>query len=121
MKENDIESILRGSKPQVKDNHAFLLEVQQKMSAVEGLKSEVDRQRRYGRTSVIIALLLGLIVGALAMSLSYLYPLDPSAINGCLISDIRVFIESYKVYLLLSVAGCAISLGLIFGQQKAFT
>ena len=117
MKENDIESILRGSKPQVKDNHAFLLEVQQKMSAVEGLKSEVDRQRR----SVIIALLLGLIVGAVAMSLSYLYPLDPSSINGSLISDIRVFIESYKVYLLLSVAGCAISLGLIFGQQKAFT
>lgn len=120
MKNNDIESILRDSKPQVKDNPAFLLEVQQKMRAVEGIKDEVDRQRRYGRSSVIVALVLGLIVGALAMSLAYLYPIDPSAINDSVISDIRGLIESYRQYLLLPVAGCAISLGLILGRQKAF-
>jgi hypothetical protein len=120
MKNNDIESILRDSKPQVKDNPAFLLEVQQKMRAVEGIKDEVDRQRRYGRSSVIVALVLGLIVGALAISLAYLYPIEPSAINDSVISDIRVMIESYRQYLLLPVAGCAISLGLILGRQKAF-
>ena len=120
MKNNDIESILRDSKPQVKDNPAFLLEVQQKMSAVEGIKNEVDRQRRYGRSAIVVALVLGLIAGALAVSLAYLYPIDPSAINDSLISDIRVFIESYKQYLLLPVAGFAIALGLILGQQKAF-
>ena len=120
MKNNDIESILRDSKPQVKDNPAFLLEVQQKMRAVEGIMNEVDRQRRYGRSSVIVALVLGLIVGAMSMSLAYLYPIDSSAINDSLISDIRVFMESYKQYLLLPVAGCAIALGLILGRQKAF-
>ena len=120
MKNNDIESILRDSKPQVKDNPAFLLEVQQKMSAVEGIKNEVDRQRRYGRSAIVVALVLGLIAGALAVSLAYLYPIDSSAINDSLISDIRVFIESYKQYLLLPVAGCAIALGLILGRQKAF-
>ena len=120
MKNNDIESILRDSKPQVKDNPAFLLEVQQKMRAVEGIKNEVDRQRRHGRSSVIVALVLGLIVGAVSMSLAYLYPIDPSAINDSLISDIRVFMESYKHYLLLPVAGCAIALGMILGRQKAF-
>ena len=120
MKNNDIESILRDSKPQVKDNPAFLLEVQQKMRAVEGIKNEVDRQRRYGRSSVIAALVLGLIVGAMSMSLAYLYPIDQSAINDSLISDIRVFMESYKQYLLLPVAGSAIALGMILGRQKAF-
>ena len=120
MKNNDIESILRDSKPQVKDNPAFLLEVQQKMRAVEGIKNEVDRQRRYGRSSVIVALVLGLIVGAMSMSLAYLYPIDPSAINDSLISDIRVFMESYKHYLLLPVTGCAIALGMILGRQNAF-
>ena len=120
MKNNDIESILRDSKPQVKDNPAFLLEVQQKMRAVEGIKNEVDRQRRYGRSSVIVALVLGLIVGAMSMSLAYLYPIDSSAINDSLISDIRVFMESYKHYLLLPVAGCAIALGMILGRQNAF-
>ena len=117
MKNIDIESILRESKPQVKDNPAFMLEVQQKMSAVEGIKNEVDRQRRYGRTAVIIALLAGLIVGALAMSLAYLYPVDPSGINDSIISDIRIFMETYKNYLLLPIAGCAISLSLIIERQ----
>jgi hypothetical protein len=120
MKNNDIESILRDSKPQVKDNPAFLLEVQQRMRTVEGIKNEVDRQRRFGRTAVIVALFAGLIVGALAISIAYLRPIDPSAINDSIISEIRVFLDSYKQYLLLPIAGCAISLGLILGRQKTF-
>ena len=120
MKDKDIESILRDSRPQVRENPAFLLEVQQKMRAVEGIKNEVDRQRRYGRSTLLIALVSGLITGTLAMMVAYLYPIDPSAISDNMISAIRVFMESYKQYLLLPVAGCAIALGLILGRQKAF-
>ncbi len=120
MKNNDIESILRESRPHVKEDPTFLLEVQQKMSAVEGIKKEVDAQRRYGRSAIILALIIGLAVGALAMSLAYLYPVDPSAISESIISEIRVFIDMYKHYLLLPVAGCAIALGLILGRHKAF-
>ena len=118
MKNKDIESILRDSRPQVQDNPAFLLEVQQKMRAVEGIKNEVDRQRRYGRNALILTLVSGLLLGAVAMSLTYLYPIDTSAISEGILSDIRVFLESYKQYLILPIAGCAISLGVIFGRQK---
>lgn len=90
------------------------------MREVEGIKSEVDRQRRYGRSALVIALASGLIAGALAMSLAYLYPIDTSSINDSIISGIRVFIDSYKQYLLLPIAGCAIALGLILGRQNAF-
>ena len=117
MKDKDIESILRDSRPQVRDNPAFLLEVQQKMRAVDGIKNEVDMQRRYGRTALILALVSGLIVGALAMSLAYIYPIDTTAISDGVLSDIRVFLESYKWYLLLPIAGCAISLGVIFAHK----
>ena len=41
-KNNDIDSFLRENKPKVKENTAFLLEVQQKMRAVDGIKTEVD-------------------------------------------------------------------------------
>ena len=119
MKNKDIESILRDSRPQVQDNPAFLLEVQQKMRAVEGIKNEVDRQRRYGRTALILALVSGLILGAVAMSLTYLYPMDTTAISDGILSDIRVFLESYRQYLLLPIAGCAISLGVIFGRPNS--
>ena len=118
MKNKDIESILRDSRPQVQDNPAFLLEVQHKMRAVEGIKNEVDRQRRYGRTALILALVSGLILGAAAMSLAYLFPIDTAVISDGILSDIRVFLESYRQYLLLPIAGCAISLGVIFGRQK---
>ena len=120
MKDKDIESILRDSRPQVRENPAFLLEVQQKMCAVEGIKNEVDRQRRYGRNALIMTLVLGLILGAAAISLACLYPIDATAISDGILSDIRVFLESYKQYLLLPIAGCAIALGLILGRQKAF-
>lgn len=116
-KDKDIESILRDSRPQVQDNPAFLLEVQQKMRAVEGIKNEVDRQRRYGRNALILTLVSGLLLGAVAMSLTYLYPIDTSAISEGILSDIRVFVESYKQYLMLLIAGCAISLGIILGRE----
>ena len=119
MKNTDIESILRDSRPQVEDNPAFLLELQQKMRAVEGIKNEVDRQRRHGRTALILALVSGLIIGAAAMSLAYLYPIDTTAISKGLLSDIRVFLESYKQYLLLPIAVCGISLGVIFGRPNS--
>ena len=120
MKNNDIESILRDSRPQVKENPAFILEVQQKMRAVEGIKNEVDRQRRYVRTVLVLALVFGLAAGTLAMSFAYLYPIDPSAFDDSIISDIRLFMDSYKNYFLLPVAGCAIALGLILGRRKIF-
>ncbi len=119
MKNKDIESILRDSRPQVQDNPAFLLEVQQKMRAVEGIKNEVDRQRRYGRNALILTLVSGLLLGAVAMFLAYLYPIDTSAISEGILSDIRVFLESYKQYLILPIAGCAISLGVILGRQNS--
>ena len=119
MKDKDIESILRDSRPQVRENPAFLLEVQQKMRAVEGIKNEVDRQRRYGRTALIMTLFLGLIFGGAAMFLAYLFPIDTAAINDGILSDIRVFIESYRQYLILPIAGCAICLRVIFGRQRS--
>ena len=59
----DIESFLRENRPQVDENPLFILEVQQKMEVVKGIKAEVDRQRNYGRTAIVIALALGVAAG----------------------------------------------------------
>ena len=96
---NDIESFLRENRPQVEDNPAFLLEVQQKMRAVEGIKSEVDRQRNYGRTALVCSLVLGMLAGALAMLLAYMYPVDTEAISDGVISAIRL--QAYDIRICL--------------------
>ena len=118
MKDKDIESFLRGSKPKVKDNPAFLLEVQQKMREVDGIKKEVDRQRSFGRIAMVSALCLGLLAGAFAMLLLYLYPIDNEIIGNGIIEKIRIFIEPWKHYLMLPVAGCALALGILAGVRR---
>ena len=121
MRNTDIESLLRENKPQVKDNPTFLLEVQQKMRAVDGLKSEVDRQRLYGHQALVIALVVGLVLGGILATLAYLYPIDPDSIGESGLAKLKVLIDSWKHYIILFVTICAISLGVIFSSRKGNT
>ena len=118
MKNTDIESLLRENKPQVKENPTFLLEVQQKMHAVDGIKSEVDRQRRYGHQALVIALVAGLILGGIVATLAYLYPITPELLGESLIADIKMALDPWKHYVLIFMAICAITLGVIFSSKK---
>jgi hypothetical protein len=118
MKKTDIESFLRENKPRVKDNPTFLLEVQQKMHAVDGIKSEVERQRRYGRQAIIAALFAGVIFGGIIAALTYLYPISTELVGENHIADLKTLIDPWKHYILLLVAGCAVSLGVIFSTRR---
>ena len=118
MNENQIEQFLRENKPQVKDNPTFLLDTQQKKRQVEGLKTEVDRQRGYGRRVVIVTLIVGMFVGAIAMAIAYLYPVNHSTMGEGLWGSVRIFLDAWKAYLMMPVAVCAIVLGIIFGLGK---
>ena len=121
MKNTDIESLLRENKPQVKDNPTFLLEVQQKMRAVDGIKSEVDRQRRYGHQALVITLVAGLILGGMGATLAYLYPINPESLGESLIGDIKTVLDPWKYYVLILTAVCAITLGVIYSVRKGNT
>ena len=121
MKNTDIESLLRDNKPHVKDNPTFLLEVQHKMRAVDGIKSEVDRQRRYGRQALVIALVAGLVLGCIISALAYLFPIDPESLGESLIADIKMILDPWKHYVLIFMAICAITLGVIFSVRKENT
>ena len=121
MKNTDIESLLRENKPQVKDNPTFLLEVQQKMHAVDGIKSEVDRQRRYGHQALVIALAAGLVLGGIVATMVYLYPINPEMLGESLIADIKMALDPWKHYVLIFMAICAITLGEIYSVRKENT
>ena len=116
MKNTDIESLLRENKPQVKDNPTFLLEVQQKMHAVDGIKSEVDRQRRYGHQALVIALAAGLVLGGIVATLAYLYPINPEMLGESLIADIKMALDPWKHYVLIFI-----TLGVIYSVRKENT
>ena len=119
MKKTDIESFLRENKPQVKDNPTFLLEAQHKMRAVDGIRSEVARQRSYGRLTLVLALFVGLASGMLVAALAYLYPVDSAALNENILADIKLALDPWKHYILLFITGCALILGIIFTTRRS--
>ena len=88
----NLDQFLRENKPVVKDDPAFLLETRRRMDAVEGIKAEVDRQRRHGRTALLVTLVLGLAAGALMTAIAFLYPVDPTSVGEGLWTSIRLFL-----------------------------
>lgn len=114
----EIEDFLRENKPVVKDNPTFILEAQRRMEAVEGIKSEVDRQRCYGRLALIITLMAGLFLGVAATAIAFLYPIDAESVGKGVLDSIRLFLTTWKQYLLLPVALLAIALSMVLMSGK---
>ncbi len=115
----EIEEFLRENKPSVKADPAFLLEANRRMKQVEGIKAEVDRQRSHGRVALIVALLLGLVTGALAMALAFLYPIDSPAAGESLWQSIRLFLQDNRQYLIYPVAALIVALSLVLGRKAS--
>ena len=105
----DIESYLKENRPQVKDDPTFLLEVQRKMRAVDGVKSEIDRQRKYGRIALLVTLILGLLLGALTMLLAYLFPVN-ELVDVSMFASLRLYFEPLREYLIVPLAVCVVAL-----------
>ena len=117
----EIEDFLRENKPVVKKDPTFLLETRRRMEQVEGIKAEVDRQRSQGRVALIVTLAIGLAVGVLATAIAFLYPVDAASVGEGLWQSIRIFLETWKQYLLLPVALIAIALGVLLIQGRRQT
>ena len=114
----EIEDFLRENKPVVKDNPTFILEARRRMETVEGIKAEVDRQRCYGRLALIITLMAGLLLGVVATAIAFLYPIDAESVGKGVLDSIRLFLTTWKQYLLLPVALLAIALSLVLMSGK---
>ena len=114
----EIDDFLRENKPVVKDDPTFLLETRRRLEQVEGIKSEVDRQRSHGRTALVLALVAGLALGVAATAVAFLYPVDAQSVSEGLLQSARVFLQTYRQYLLLPVAALAIALGVVLSSGR---
>lgn len=115
MNEINIEEFLRNNKPVVKDDPAFMLEVQLRMKAVEGIKKEVDRQRKHGRFVILVTLFIGVAVGIMATVFVMLFPLD--IIKGQL-ADFTTLLAPWKPYLAIAAAIAVSLLSIYLGDNS---
>ena len=113
----EIEDFLRENRPAPKDDPTFILETRRRMAQVEGIKTEVDRQRRHGRVALILALAAGLALGVFATVIAFLYPLDVESASEGIVQSVRLFLQSYRQYLLMPVALLAITLGIVLSRK----
>lgn len=104
MNENDLNILLRTNKPVVKDDPAFMLKARQRMSAVEGIKNEVDRQRKHALIALSVTLLIGVAAGILIAVFLLLAPID----------SIRAFVEKWKLYLGIAASIAFALISIIF-------
>ena len=112
----NIDSFLREHKPQVKDDPTFLLEVQHKMRAVEGIKSEVDRQRRFGRTGLIATAVVCVFIGTALVILSD----QLSVALKDILAWAKALIGAYSYHVMIAIAACAVVLGLSAGRKAKY-
>ncbi|MBO4231175.1 MAG: hypothetical protein J5886_05805 [Bacteroidales bacterium] len=94
MNDNDLNILLRANRPVVKENPAFILKARQRVNAVEGIKNEVDRQRKHGLIALSVTLLIGLAAGILIAVFLLLAPID----------SIRALIGEWKLYIEVAVS-----------------
>lgn len=118
MKETDIDSYLRENKPQIKDNPTFLLEVEQKMRAVDGIKNEVDRQRKRGRLTMTVVFMAGLILGAIALFIALTSPIELEFTDIGILIQLKDYFTAHAEALLVPATTCAVFLSIALGTRK---
>ena len=119
MNDKNVEQFLRDSRPAVKDDPAFILETRRRLEAVEGIKEEVDRQRRHGRSAILLSLIIGLSAGILVAAVAFMFPDTAAALSQSFKETFKDIHYSWN-YIILTLAVLAITLGLAlpFGRKR---
>ena len=108
MNENDLNKLLRTNKPVVKDDPAFMLKARQRVNAVEGIKNEVDSQRKHGLITLSVTLLIGVAAGIIITVCLLLAPID----------RILAFVEKWKLFLGIAVSVAFALISIILGDNS---
>ena len=104
MNDQQLDTFLKENRPRVESDPTFIQETRRRMAEVEGIKAEVDRTRTSGRVALIVALAAGIVLGAVAAAVAFLWPVDPAALEGRVLDSVKVVLDPYKNYILFFVA-----------------
>ena len=114
----DIEQYLRDNKPEMPEEGQFLVETNARLCNVEGVKKCVDEDLRRSRMALIITLAVGLALGCLISLWVVFYPMPSIEVGQSAIARIMAGLKEWKDFLIVLVAGCAITLGVVFLTRK---
>lgn len=82
------------------------------MKQVEGIKAEVDRQRSHGRVLLIVTLVLGIVIGAVATFIGYICPFNTENLGESAFAGLFLFLTTWKQYFFILLTALSVSLAL---------
>lgn len=117
---NDIEQFLRDNRPQTPSEDNFIIEMNARLEAVEGIRRTVAEEKRRGRRLMLAALGAGLILGGLVAAVLILHPALPETVGVKWLTAIRGAAAGFQNVLKIApqalsllIAALAITLGLV--------
>lgn len=119
MKENNIDNFLRENKPQVKDDPTFILETKNRMNLLEGIKDEVDHNRKTGLLAIIAALTIGLAIGITATVCILLAPKIQIQSPDAILASVEEVLQAWKYLIFALTAACALALSILLRNQSS--
>lgn len=112
----DIEQYLRENAPETPKEGQFMIEMNARLNAVEGIKKTVDGERRNGRIALIVALAAGLVLGCVITLLVLFLP-APAADSSALAKALEA-LQDKQEFLFGGVALLAVALGIVSLRKK---
>lgn len=110
----DIEKYLRDHAPQAPDEGQFLIEINARLNAVEGIKLAVDGAHRRWRTAVVVSLVTGLVLGCVVTALLLVYPPQPLQTEFSFLTKAFQVLQLRKEIVFGFIALGSVAFGLLF-------
>lgn len=114
MSEEKFEKYLRDNKPSEPDSDNFLLELSSRMSAVEGIKETVVKERRREKSRIVTALIVGFACGIGAEAIILLAQLP----NFEIAAEYLLSLEKWEMPVPLIVAGSTMAISYLLSREK---
>jgi len=110
---SDIEQYLRQNKPDTPDEGQFIIETNARLESVEGIKKTVGAERRRGRVALVIALVAGIVLGCMLTLFAIFFPLPSIDVDTSVLTKVAATLKEHMYLLVVTIAGCAIALGIV--------
>ena len=116
MNDKDIKNFFHNHQPQSDDADVFLLDLQQKMEAMEIVKQQYDNALRHYRIMIGVSVCGGIVIGAAIMILMILHPFKITGLG--IFVAIRSFVSEWKMLFMILIATIVIVFSLLPERKR---
>ena len=114
----NIEEYIQSHTPPQPSGEDFIPKLEQRLDAIEGIRSDIQCERKHFREAILLASLLCLLVGSFAMALFLLKPAPPVKIHWHLSGSVTLWFWSHKEAIILPLSVLVLAGGVLLVNRR---